>query len=55
MDKKYARENVKDAMHMEHDLYKHHYKHAEKVGNHIEKNIEKIRREIHSGKARRER
>lgn len=53
-DKKWARENVKDSKHLLDDLEHHRFKHALKKVDLMDEKLHGIRREIRSGKARRE-
>ena len=54
MDKKWAKQNIKSSKHLSKDLESHKYKHALKDIGTIERRLLGIRREIKSGKARRE-
>lgn len=53
-DKRYARENIKDSKHLLNDLENHRFKHALKKVDIMDSKLHKIRKEITSGKARRE-
>lgn len=53
-DKKWARENIKDSKHLLDDLEHHRFKHALKKVDLMDEKLHGIRREIRSGKARRE-
>jgi hypothetical protein len=54
MDRKWAKQNIKSSRHLSNDLNKHNYSHALKDISKIERRLSGIRREIKSGKARRE-
>lgn len=54
MDKKWAKENIKSSKHLLKDLKSHAYSHALKDASSIQKNLLGIKKEIKSGKARRE-
>lgn len=54
MDKKWSRQNIKTSKHLAKDLEKHDYRHAMKDIGTIERRLLGIRREIKSGKAKRE-
>lgn len=55
MDRKWAKQNIRSSKHLLKDLNKGNYGHALKDSKAIEKNLLGIRKEIKSGKARKER
>lgn len=55
MDKKLAKENIGLAKHISKDLNEGRFSHALSTSEKMHKNLDKIRTEITSGKAKRER
>lgn len=55
MDKKLARDNIKLSRHISKDLNEGRFEHALSTSDKMHRNLDKIRREITSGKAKRER
>lgn len=55
MDKKLAKENQGLAKHLSNDLNEGRFEHALQTSDKMHRNLDKIRKEITSGKARKER